>query len=156
MSTFRTRGARPSDCAGKSDTCGLYGGTETLPYYLRYFLGGENQIRGFDLRTVGPINEDNQLIGGNKFVLFNAEYYLDIHPQRAGARVPRCRAGLRRDAAHQPPRAAHLERPRTARRDAGLQHAVPTDLLVEQVSRHFSTGPRLPLLCRHDVLAHHK
>ena len=58
-----------------------YGGTETLPYYLRYFLGGENQIRGFDLRTVGPINEDNQLIGGNKFVLFNAEYYVDIAPQ---------------------------------------------------------------------------
>jgi outer membrane protein insertion porin family len=57
-----------------------YGGTETLPYYLRYFLGGENQIRGFDLRTVGPINDENQLIGGNKFVLFNAEYYVDLHP----------------------------------------------------------------------------
>jgi outer membrane protein insertion porin family len=56
-----------------------YGGTDSLPYYLRYFLGGENQIRGVDLRTVGPINEDNALIGGNKFVLFNAEYYLDIH-----------------------------------------------------------------------------
>ena len=58
-----------------------YGGTETLPYYLRYFLGGENQIRGFDLRTVGPINDQNQLIGGNKFVLFNAEYYVDLAPQ---------------------------------------------------------------------------
>jgi len=57
-----------------------YGGTEKLPYYLRYFLGGENQIRGFDLRTVGPINDDNELIGGNKFVLFNAEYYVDLHP----------------------------------------------------------------------------
>jgi outer membrane protein insertion porin family len=58
-----------------------YGGTDTLPYYLRYFLGGENQIRGFDLRTVGPVNDDNELVGGNKFVLFNAEYYLDIAPQ---------------------------------------------------------------------------
>jgi len=58
-----------------------YGGTKLLPYYLRYFLGGENQIRGFDLRTVGPINDDNELIGGDKFVLFNAEYYLDIAPQ---------------------------------------------------------------------------
>ncbi len=56
-----------------------YGCTETLPYYLRYFLGGENQIRGVDLRTVGPVDDANQLIGGNKFVLFNAEYYLDLH-----------------------------------------------------------------------------
>ena len=55
-----------------------YWGTTELPYYLRYFLGGENQIRGVDLRTVGPINSDNQLTGGNKFVLFNAEYYFDI------------------------------------------------------------------------------
>jgi outer membrane protein insertion porin family len=58
-----------------------YAGTEVLPQYLRYFLGGEYQIRGFDLRTVGPINDKNQLVGGNKFVLFNAEYYLDIMSQ---------------------------------------------------------------------------
>jgi outer membrane protein insertion porin family len=54
-----------------------YGVTDKLPYYLRYFLGGENQIRGVDLRSIGPISE-GQFIGGNKFVLFNAEYYLDI------------------------------------------------------------------------------
>jgi outer membrane protein insertion porin family len=54
-----------------------YGVTEKLPYYLRYFLGGENQIRGMDLRTVGPVTE-GQFVGGNKFLLFNAEYYLDI------------------------------------------------------------------------------
>jgi outer membrane protein assembly factor BamA len=28
--------------------------TRALPYYLRYFLGGEYQIRGVDIRTVGP------------------------------------------------------------------------------------------------------
>jgi outer membrane protein insertion porin family len=57
-----------------------FGATDTLPYYLRYFLGGENQIRGVNLRTVGPVDDANQLVGGNKFVLFNAEYYLDLHP----------------------------------------------------------------------------
>jgi outer membrane protein insertion porin family len=56
-----------------------FGQTRTLPYYLRYFLGGEYQIRGVDIRTVGPTDEDNRALGGNKFVLFNAEYYLDIH-----------------------------------------------------------------------------
>lgn len=55
-----------------------YGGTETLPYYRRFFLGGETQIRGVDIRTVGPLDASNRAIGGNKFVLFNAEYYLDI------------------------------------------------------------------------------
>jgi outer membrane protein insertion porin family len=56
-----------------------YGDTEKLPLYQRFFLGGENQIRGMNIRTVGPIDlENNRALGGNKFVLFNAEYYFDI------------------------------------------------------------------------------
>jgi outer membrane protein insertion porin family len=55
-----------------------YGTTSALPYYHRYFIGGEYQIRGVDIRTVGPIDENNRALGGNKFVLFNAEYYVDI------------------------------------------------------------------------------
>jgi outer membrane protein insertion porin family len=56
-------------------------GSRDLPYYQRYFLGGETQIRGVDIRTVGPLNEENVALGGTKFVLFNAEYYFDIFPQ---------------------------------------------------------------------------
>jgi outer membrane protein insertion porin family len=56
-----------------------YGRTHALPYYLNYFLGGEYQIRGVNIRTVGPTDEDNRALGGNKFVLFNAEYYFDVH-----------------------------------------------------------------------------
>jgi outer membrane protein insertion porin family len=55
-----------------------FGDTATLPYYLRYFLGGETHIRGVDIRTVGPVDAQNRALGGDKFVLFNAEYYLDI------------------------------------------------------------------------------
>jgi outer membrane protein insertion porin family len=54
-----------------------YGAT-ALPYYLRYFLGGETQIRGTEIRSVGPSNENNAALGGTKFVLFNAEYYYDF------------------------------------------------------------------------------
>jgi outer membrane protein insertion porin family len=54
-----------------------YGSTEKLPLYQRFFLGGETQIRGVNIRTVGPI-EEGRALGGNKFVLFNAEYYFDI------------------------------------------------------------------------------
>ena len=55
-----------------------YGGSRELPYYLRYVLGGEYQIRGVDLRTVGPLDDENRVLGGDKFLLFNAEYYLDV------------------------------------------------------------------------------
>jgi outer membrane protein insertion porin family len=61
-----------------------YGTTRQLPYYLRYVLGGEYQIRGVELRSVGPLDEDHRVVGGDKFVLFNAEYYLDVFgPVRA-------------------------------------------------------------------------
>jgi outer membrane protein insertion porin family len=61
-----------------------YGGTRDLPYYLRYVMGGEYQIRGVELRSVGPLDESQRVVGGDKFVLFNAEYYLDVFgPVRA-------------------------------------------------------------------------
>jgi len=61
-----------------------YGDTRALPYYLRYYLGGEYQIRGVDIRTVGPTDANNRAIGGDRYVLFNAEYYFDIFgPVRA-------------------------------------------------------------------------
>ncbi len=50
-----------------------FGSTQTAPFSSRYFLGGENQIRGFDIRTVGPTDSENRALGGNRFVLFNAE-----------------------------------------------------------------------------------
>jgi outer membrane protein insertion porin family len=55
-----------------------FGPTIRLPYYQRFFLGGENEIRGVNARTVGPVDEQNRALGGNKFVLFNAEYYFDL------------------------------------------------------------------------------
>jgi outer membrane protein insertion porin family len=55
-----------------------YGNGQSLPYYQRYFLGGEQQIRGYNIQTIGPVDSFGRSIGGNKFVLFNAEYYFDI------------------------------------------------------------------------------
>jgi outer membrane protein insertion porin family len=61
-----------------------YGNTQVLPYYQRYFLGGETQVRGYDIRTIGPIDSTGRALGGNKYLLFNAEYYWDvIGPVRA-------------------------------------------------------------------------
>ncbi len=55
-----------------------YSDTKVLPYYQRYFLGGETQVRGYDIRTIGPVDSSGRAIGGSKYVLFNAEYYIDI------------------------------------------------------------------------------
>ncbi|MCU1381743.1 MAG: bamA 2 [Acidobacteria bacterium] len=65
---------------GNAGMLHTFGSTTALPYYLRYFLGGETQIRGVDIRTVGPLDDANRALGGNKFLLFNAEYYVDLFP----------------------------------------------------------------------------
>jgi outer membrane protein insertion porin family len=56
-----------------------YGSTQTLPIFERLFLGGEYSVRGFDIRTIGPRDPVTQVvIGGNKSLLFNAEYLISI------------------------------------------------------------------------------
>ena len=55
-----------------------------LPTDLRFFMGGETQIRGYDALRVGPVDVHGLAVGGNKFGLFNAEYYFDLFgPVRA-------------------------------------------------------------------------
>jgi len=60
-------------------------GRSSLPFYLRFYMGGEQQIRGYNIRAVGPREpSSNALVGGDKYALFNAEYYFDIFgPVRA-------------------------------------------------------------------------
>ena len=56
-----------------------YGSTLVLPIFERLFLGGEYSIRGFDIRSIGPRDPVTGLvIGGNKSILFNAEYLITI------------------------------------------------------------------------------
>ncbi len=59
-----------------------YGRTNTLPIFEKMFSGGEYTMRGFDLRTVGPRDpQTGVVLGGNKMLTFNAEYYFDIMSQ---------------------------------------------------------------------------
>jgi outer membrane protein insertion porin family len=56
-----------------------YGSTQELPIFEKLFLGGEYSIRGFDIRSIGSRDPSSQLvIGGNKSLLFNAEYLIHI------------------------------------------------------------------------------
>jgi outer membrane protein insertion porin family len=56
-----------------------YGHTTALPIFQKIFLGGEYSIRGFDIRSVSPRDQTSGVqIGGNKSLLFNAEYLIHI------------------------------------------------------------------------------
>jgi outer membrane protein insertion porin family len=56
-----------------------YGRTTSVPIFERLWLGGEYSIRGFDIRTIGPRDPASGfVIGGNKSLLFNAEYMFNI------------------------------------------------------------------------------
>jgi outer membrane protein assembly factor BamA len=55
------------------------GDPEVLPIFEKVVLGGEYSIRGFDLRSVGPRDlRTGLVIGGNKSLLGNAEYLINI------------------------------------------------------------------------------
>jgi outer membrane protein insertion porin family len=50
-----------------------------LPISERVFLGGEFTVRGFDIRSIGPRDPSSgAVLGGNKSLVFNAEYYINI------------------------------------------------------------------------------
>ena len=57
-----------------------YGSTTSIPITESLYLGGEYTIRGYDIRSIGPRDPQNPflVLGGNKSMLFNAEYLINI------------------------------------------------------------------------------
>jgi outer membrane protein insertion porin family len=57
-----------------------YASTTQLPITETLYLGGEYTIRGFDIRSIGPRDPEGTglVLGGNKTLLFNAEYLINI------------------------------------------------------------------------------
>jgi len=49
-----------------------------LPDYERFYLGGMNSLRGFDWHGIYVLDDDNNEIGGDKFVQFNVEYLIPL------------------------------------------------------------------------------
>lgn len=55
------------------------GNPDQLPIFEKLVMGGEYSVRGFDLRSIGPKAIGSSLVvGGNKSLLFNAEYIITI------------------------------------------------------------------------------
>jgi len=56
--------------------------SKEIPVYERYYLGGINSLRGYDNRSVGPVDpEYGETIGGDKMVQFNLEYIVPLIPE---------------------------------------------------------------------------
>ncbi len=51
---------------------------EELPLYERFYVGGINTVRGLGFGEGGPRNEEGEKIGGNKELIFNAEYIVPL------------------------------------------------------------------------------
>jgi outer membrane protein insertion porin family len=49
-----------------------------IPYWERSFLGGERSIRGYEVYTIGPRNEQGVNLGGEKSFYVNLEYIIPI------------------------------------------------------------------------------
>jgi len=49
-----------------------YGG-DSVPAFERFFMGGANSLRGFNIRDVGPLNGQGEPVGGTQSLLFNFE-----------------------------------------------------------------------------------
>lgn len=55
-----------------------YGGNTDVPPNDRLYLGGGTTVRGYGYRTLGPVDEDGNPLGGNVMALFNAEARLSV------------------------------------------------------------------------------
>jgi len=49
-----------------------------VPFWEKFYLGGERNIRGYDIYTIGPRSEQGTNIGGDKALVLNAEYIIAV------------------------------------------------------------------------------
>ncbi len=64
---------------GHAGFVNAYGDSENVPIFERFFAGGARSIRGYDERTVGPLDANTQdPIGGESILVGNIEYTVPL------------------------------------------------------------------------------
>ena len=58
-----------------------WGGSDNVPIFDRLYLGGSNNLRGFDYREVGPVDEFNNPIGGSSLGYTTFEITIPVVPR---------------------------------------------------------------------------
>ncbi len=55
-----------------------YGASTTVPYFDAFYLGGPEDLRGFQYRAVSPRDSYGEPIGGKTYGFFSTEYSFDV------------------------------------------------------------------------------
>lgn len=71
--------------AGSTGVADYYNTSKEVPLFDRFFLGGSRSIRGFGNRDIGPIDSNNQPLGGNTMAYANLELTFPIIDRVRGA-----------------------------------------------------------------------
>jgi len=57
----------------------------SLPPELRFFAGGDRNIRGFDYQSIGDLDDSGAVIGGRHLIAVSAEYEFDVFREWSAA-----------------------------------------------------------------------
>ena len=49
-----------------------------MPFWDRFYLGGDRSIRGYEIYSIGPRSEEGTNIGGERAIVLNAEYVFPV------------------------------------------------------------------------------
>jgi outer membrane protein insertion porin family len=67
------------EVSGRTGIVQSYPDTPDVPIFERYFTGGQDSIRGYDERSVGPLDPNtNDAVGGDALLLGSVEYTVPI------------------------------------------------------------------------------
>ena len=102
---------------GELATVDIWGNGDRVPIYDRLFLGGSNNLRGFNFRDVGPKDHNGEPLGGQTLARATVEYTFPIIEHIRGALFY----------------------------DIGLLNSQPHDLGTEHVGSDVGFGLRLDL-----------
>jgi outer membrane protein insertion porin family len=82
LAPLDSRGRHVVTLTGRAEALWSYGGTveSGVPRFERFFLGSENDLRGFPIRGVGPRSGAN-VVGGDRLVFASAEYRFSPVPR---------------------------------------------------------------------------
>jgi outer membrane protein insertion porin family len=71
--------------AGATGVADYYGNSTEVPLFDRFFLGGSRSIRGFGNRDIGPVDDNNEPLGGDTMAYTNLELTFPIMDRVRGA-----------------------------------------------------------------------